>query len=384
MSQSAPPPIPERLLDMIPGGLVWAGLILVVVGAIAAPLLVVWWAALLATYSAVRFTLAGGAALWGLRLVRRWEQIDWSAEYVRRASANSLPLDSVHHVVIIPNYCEELATLRRTLDQLAQQSNARSAISVVMAMEYGEIGAAEKGHLLRASYADQFENFFVAVHPQGLPGEMQCKSANLAWAARWAKRVLVDEMGYDLRHLVVTVMDSDTLWHPRYFASLGALFATDPQRHSTFWQAPIRYHGNIWSTNPLLRILHAYSSAWELAYLAAPWWKALPMSSYSMSLLLVDRADYWDPNVIADEWHMYIKTFFSSGRRSAAATHISAILCLCHRGKRHLAVDQRALLADTSPCLGSQRNRLYRFSDECRAGSSILALVCFAGPSCPR
>jgi hypothetical protein len=35
------------------------------------------------------------------------------------------------------------------------------------------------------------------------------------------------------------------------------------------------------------------------------------MSSYSLSLRLLDGAGYWDGDVIADEWHMYIKAFFS-------------------------------------------------------------------------
>jgi hypothetical protein len=34
------------------------------------------------------------------------------------------------------------------------------------------------------------------------------------------------------------------------------------------------------------------------------------MSSYSLSLKLLDNAGYWDSDVIADEWHMYIKAFF--------------------------------------------------------------------------
>src|SRR5690606_10716878 len=92
--------------------------------------------------------------------------------------------------------------------------------------------------------------------------------------------------------------------------ALGVLFPTNPKRHSAFWQAPIRYHSNVWSTNPFMRLLHAYSTCWELAYLAGRWWMALPMSSYSLSLKLLDNAGYWDPDVIADEWHMYIKAFF--------------------------------------------------------------------------
>jgi len=305
-----PSPIPERILDMIPGGLAWLALLLVLVGAYFAPMAVVLGAGLLAFYSAVRFSLAGAANLLGLRAIKRWEAIDWQAEYGRRAAADSLPLDAVHHVVIIPNYREDFTTLRRTLDRLSRQRGAAASISIVLAMEVGEDGAVSKGEALRAEYADCFEHFLVATHPKGLPGEMQCKSANQAWAGRWARRAMVDELGYNIDHLVITTMDSDTLWHPDHFAALRVLFATDPRRYATFWQAPIRYHGNVWGINPLMRILHAYSSAWELAYLAAPWWQALPMSSYSMSLRLLDSLGYWDADVIADEWHMYIKAYF--------------------------------------------------------------------------
>jgi hypothetical protein len=299
---------------MIPGGLAWLGLILVLTGAYAAPLGVLFGAALLSLYSAVRFTFAGVANGLGLRLVRRWDALDWQAEYRRRATPESLPLDVVHHVVIIPNYHEEIDTLRRSLEHLSRQVRA-CVMSVALAMEASEANAQEKAAQLHQEFGTRFANFFVVIHPSGIVGEMQCKSANQAWAARQVRHILVNEMGYHLNHLVVTSMDADTLWHPRYFESLGVLFATDPQRYATYWQAPIRYHGNVWSSHPLIRILHVYSSAWELAYLAAPWWRALPMSSYSMSMRLLNRAGYWDPDVIADEWHMYIKTYFQRAVR---------------------------------------------------------------------
>jgi hypothetical protein len=300
--------INTRYLDMIPGGLAWLALGIVVVGAIYAPAGVLVGVALLACYSAARFGLAGIANLWGLRLIRRWEALDWRAEYDKRADGASLPLDSVHHLVVLPNYQESPDVLRRSLERLAGQANARTTISLVLAMEAAEPGAREKGEWLRAAYCVSFAHVFVTLHP---PGETQCKSANLNWALRWAKRKMVDELGYAMDHLVVTTMDADTLWHPAYFESLGVLFAADPQRYSTYWQAPIRYHAGVETVHPLMRILHAYASAWELAYLAAPWWQALPMSSYSASLRLLHRAGYYDPGVIADEWHMFIKSYFA-------------------------------------------------------------------------
>ena len=302
--------VSERMLDAIPGGLAWLSLGLVVIGAIYAPMVMMGAAAVLAMYSSLRFLLAGVADVWGLRLIQHSEKRDWQRHYRRKADETSLPLEDVHHMVIIPNYQEELHTLRQTLDRLAEQHNAMDTVTIVMAMESGEQEAIAKGDLLKEEYAPLFANFLTAVHPKGLHNEMQCKSANQAWAVRWAKRQLVDEMGMDVHHIIVTTMDADTLWHPDYLEALAVKFALDEDRYSAFWQAPIRYHSNVWKIDPFMRILHAYSSAWELAYLAAPWWQALPMSSYSLSLKLLENAGYWDSDVIADEWHMFIKAYF--------------------------------------------------------------------------
>lgn len=303
----------ERILDAIPGGLAWLALAGVLLSALCAPKVLILGAALLTAYTAGRFAFAAAAAVRGLRLVQRWEHTDWRVEYHRRATRDSLPVNSVRHLVIIPSYGEELDILRRTLDRLAEQAPARTTLSVVLAMEAAEPGSAEKGAQLQAEYGAAFEHIFVTVHPQGLPGEMQCKSANQSWAIRCARQIMVDQLGISADLIVVTSMDADTLWHPAYFECLSVLFATDPRRYRTYWQSPIRYHANVWAIHPLMRLLHAYSSAWELAYLAAPWWQGLPMSSYSLSLRLLESAGYWDADVIADEWHMYLKSYFRRG-----------------------------------------------------------------------
>lgn len=302
-----------RLRDGLPGGIAWLALLMVTAGAIYAPLTVIAGVAWLACYMALRFGFAVAATLHGLRLIREWECIDWYAEYTRRRDAQSLPLDVVHHLVIIPNFGEDITLLRRTLDALAVQHHAATQIIVVLAMEAAESGAQAKGAQLQAEYAGQFAHVWVTLHPAGLPGERQCKSANLAWALRETRCRLIDDTGYDPAHVLVTAMDADTLWHPQHFAALTVLFAANPNRYSTYWQAPIRYHANVWQSHPLLRILHAYASAWELAYLAAPWWRALPMSSYTLSLCLLDETGGWGADVIADEWHMFITSFFARG-----------------------------------------------------------------------
>ncbi|GAB4423359.1 MAG: hypothetical protein Kow00106_20410 [Anaerolineae bacterium] len=277
--------------------------------ALAARPFLLWSTAILAVYLAVRFCLAALAWARGSWLIRQWERRDWRADYLRRSDTQSLTWQDVHHLVIVPNVTESETLLRRSLDRLAAWPDAPRAMTVVLAMEGGDPFAADRAAHLQEGYASRFRHVLVTHHPVGLPGEVPGKSANLAWAIRQARQRLVDQYGYSPDQVVVTVMDADTLWHPAYFDCLTTLFATAPDRHTTFWQAPIRYHGNVWTAHWLMRPLHAQAGAWELAYLAAPWWQALPMSSYSLSLRLLDESGGWATDAIADEWHMFLRSY---------------------------------------------------------------------------
>lgn len=308
-----PTPIPERVLDGIPGFVAWLSLLFCIASAVAFPRILLWIAAIVGAYSAVRFLLAGIANVHGLRLIKQWEKTNWRKHYDDHHTPEALDWDSVRHIVIIPNYKEPLNVLRRTLDNLKAQYEAKQRLIVVLAMEAGEAECVIKAQTLLKEYHEDFAQLHYTVHPRGLPGEMQCKSANETWAARWIKRYLIDERKYPIQHLCVTTQDADTRWHPQFFYALTSLYALNSERHLRFWQSPIRYHGNIWDINPLLRVVNAYATAIELAYLASPYWKALPMSSYSLSLQLLDSSGYWDTDVIADEWHMFIKSYFARG-----------------------------------------------------------------------
>ena len=307
------PPIPERVLDGIPGFIAWLALLLSIASAVAFPLTLMLTAALVASYTAFRFCLAGIANAMGIRRINEWASIDWYRKYLQDKTPDSLDWDSVQHLVIIPIYNESMKILIRTLDQLSLQENANSQISVLLAMEAAEPDSYQKAQSLHRQYAAHFANIYFTVHPRGLIGEMQCKSANLAWAVNRFFDNIVREEQLNVDNFVLTTMDADTRWHEKYFAALTYHFAINEDRHRAFWQAPIRYHGNIWQVNPLMRIINTYATAFELAYLAAPWWMAMPMSSYSLSLRLLEQSGNWDTDVIADEWHMLIKAYFATG-----------------------------------------------------------------------
>ncbi|MYE26165.1 MAG: hypothetical protein F4X87_02895, partial [Chloroflexi bacterium] len=260
------------MLDGIPGFIAWIALLVSIASAVAFPLTLTLTAALVATYTAFRFFLAGIANAMGIRRIKEWEATDWYRKYLQDRGPDSLDWNSVQHLVIVPIYNESMKILIRTLDQLSLQENATTQISVLLAMEAAEPDSYQKAQTLNRQFADQFANIYFTVHPRGLIGEMQCKSANLAWAINRFFENVVDEEGLNIDNYVLTTMDADTRWHEKHFAALTYHFAINENRHRTFWQAPIRYHGNIWQVNPLMRIINTYATAFELAYLAAPWW----------------------------------------------------------------------------------------------------------------
>ena len=301
----------ERVFDAIPGFFAWLALIFCIICAFYAPRIVLSVAAVIGIYSALRFILAAIANVIGLRQIHQWEQTDFYAKYQQEESDDILPWDVVKHLVIIPNYEEPTNVLRRTLDALTEQHSSIDNMVVLLAMEGKEQHAKEKAEQLKEEYESNFLHLIYSIHPPNIEGELAGKSANEAWAAKVGQDFIVTELGCKVEHVCVTTMDADTRFHPKYFEALTYLFATSPNRHNLFWQSPIRYHGNVWDINPLMRIVNAYSTAFELAYLAAPWSQALPMSSYSLSLKLVNESGNWDVDVIAEDWHMYIKAFFA-------------------------------------------------------------------------
>jgi hypothetical protein len=299
------------LLDAMPGWVVILVLFVTVAGAVIAPRLTVYASGLVAMYLAVRLLFIMVAAVRGLRAIQNAELTDWHARYLLEATPDALAWEAVRHIVLIPNYDEPESVLCRTLSHLAQSRRSQQNMIIVLAMEAAETGSREKANRLAAMFSDHFAEIFVTVHPRGLPGESQCKSANLGWAFDWVRRELVDRRGWNAETLIVTAMDADTIWHPAYFDALTFAFATTLDRDRCFWQAPIRYHGGIHESHPLLRSINAYATVIELGYLQASWWQSLPISSYSMSMRLLERSGSWDADVIADEWHMYIKAFFA-------------------------------------------------------------------------
>lgn len=265
---------------------------------------------LLALYLVARVLLLAVFYFVGLVRIRQA-----AASAHANASATATQAAGVHHVVIVPSFCEPIDLLARTLLALAVQKDAHLRLTVVLAMEEAEAGAWAKAQQLEARFAGRFARLLVTFHPAGLPGELPGKASNLDWAARQARLALVDRGGTPIETLTLTSCDADSLIHPSYFAELTRRFAGDPERHTRFWQAPMRFDTGIWEAPAPVRTATLLNNALLLSQLATPGMFHLPLSTYTLSYKLADDAGYWDGMVIAEDYHMFLRCFFAAQGR---------------------------------------------------------------------
>jgi len=118
-----------------------------------------------------------------------------------------LTKDSVIHAILLPNYAEDLDSLRETCKVLASHEQARQCYHLFLAMEAAEAGGEQKASTLVSEFEKSFRNITYTMHPRDIPGESRGKSSNLAWAARVVMRMYADV--FSVCDVIVTVMDGE-------------------------------------------------------------------------------------------------------------------------------------------------------------------------------
>ncbi len=300
---------PHDISYKVPGLLAWLILGLSLIGAWIWPRAVLTAATAVALFLVLRFLIVLGFYIVGTVQCRRW---------ATRRPASALPAnggfqaEDVRHVVLIANYQEPEAVLARTLEALAAQKSARQQLIVVLAMEEAEEGCRAKAAALQARFAGRFADLLATFHPAGLPGEIRGKGSNLRWAAEEVRRELVERRHMPLERLTLTSSDADSIFHPEYFDAIARLFAADPERYLRFWQAPLLLDNNIWQVPTIIRLFTFLTNAVHLSEQSNAASFPLPLSPFTLSFRLAEQVGYWDPAVIADDTHIFLRCYFGT------------------------------------------------------------------------
>ncbi|KAG9250013.1 uncharacterized protein F5Z01DRAFT_432474 [Emericellopsis atlantica] len=231
---------------------------------------------------------------------------------------------SVTHAIIIPNYKEELDTLKETLEVLASHPQAHNCYDVYLGMEQREQNGEAKALGLVQNFAKKFRSIDYVVHPSDIPGEAAGKGSNIGWAAR----KLSAKYGENRKNVIVTGIDADSHLASSYFAQLTDMHLNHPDTASTtLYAAPIIFDRNAHSVPAIVRIADILWSAGGMSGLYRGSAIAPPTSVYSLSLELIDRVGGWDTDAeaIGEDLHMYVKCFFALNGNITNRTILSPV-----------------------------------------------------------
>lgn len=236
-------------------------------------------------------------------------KVDWLSQ------AKHLPgYESLHHVVIIPEFQEPIHVLQRTITNLGQQDFPKERMIVVLATEDKDAQARKTAQALRKEFGSVFGKFLVTRHVLH-EGEVAGKSSNMAWAAKKVVAHLQKDT-IDLENTTVTSCDADAMLHPKYFSALATQFLSDPYRSYHFYQGAILFYSNIWRVPLPSRVFNTMNSIWNLSLLSQTS-RFINFSTYSLSLSTATRAGYWGVDVIPEDYHLFFKVYFAFGEKVA-------------------------------------------------------------------
>ncbi|MCL4390525.1 MAG: glycosyltransferase family 2 protein [Patescibacteria group bacterium] len=292
----------QRGLEILTGLVPWLIIASVIVGSFFIPDVIAYFIIAFNIYWLYRCVQLAFYATLGYLNIRATKKINWQEK---------LKPNSVWNIIIIPMVKEPLELAQRNLDSLLAQSFPTKKIMVVIAMEEraGKEFNRKRAELLLQKYQHKFGHFLVTSHPLA-PGETIGKHSNEAYAARQAKKTLVEKLKVPIEDILITTSDIDCVFPEQYFSLLTYKFLTSPHPFNNFFQAPIFMHNNIQRVPVYIRLPSIIGGIYFLSVLQKYSQRFLNYSTYSLSLRLLDQVGYWDVDVIPEDAHLYYKCYF--------------------------------------------------------------------------
>lgn len=302
-----------RMLEMLPGGLIWLTFFVLILGSWLKPAWVaifiigfdVYW-----LFKTVYLSLHLRSAYKKMIVCR---EIDWLKNLDHLpVSRYSLPVSNwrdIYHLIILPMYKEPIEVVRPTFEALANTDHPKDKTIVVLALEEaGGDNAKEVASVIEKDFADMFFKFMITVHPHGIPGELRGKGSNEAWAGEAVKEEIIDFYKIPYENVIASVFDVDTVVYPKYFSYLTYKYLTVKNpTHTSFQPIPF-FINNIWEAPALARVIAFSSTFWHMMNQARPE-KKVTFSSHSMSFKALSDIGFWQKNVVSEDSRIFWQCF---------------------------------------------------------------------------
>jgi hypothetical protein len=297
----------RRALEILPGFFSWGLILFPIWGSLIIPKFVAYYIIAFCVYWVFRSLNLAVLSIVAHFRIKAASFNDWQKDLEREFPAR---WHDIQHAIVIPTYQEPETTLIRTLTALSKQTFPSSQLHIMLSFEEREgEDARQKAKKLQAQFAHVFGTLAATFHPD-IEGEVKGKSSNTAWGARQLKKILVDQQRLPLGDITITSEDADAMFHPSYFAALTYYFLNSPAPYNRIWQGAIMFYNNIWQVPTPVRVLASLFSVLQM-YVLVRSDRLINFSTYSTSLQHIVDIDFWDADVIPEDYRLFFKSYFA-------------------------------------------------------------------------
>ncbi|GIW61342.1 MAG: hypothetical protein KatS3mg089_0194 [Patescibacteria group bacterium] len=293
----------RRFLELLPGLASWTAILSPIWGSLLAPTLLAYFILFFDIYWFYKSYSLVINAYRAQKRIKKAEKENW-LEKAKKLEH----FDKINHVLVIPNYRENIEKMRMTLENLTRQTLPLKKIHIVLAMEQREKDAKQKANTLIKEFKGKFGSIFATYHPDQ-EGEIKGKSSNQAYGGKIAYERLFVKGNLDIDYATVSSVDVDSMFDKQFFAYLSYKFLSDPNRYYKFWQSATVFYNNIWKVPAPIRILSFFGSLWRISLLVQGD-RLITQSTYSLSFKMLRDIGFWDTDVIPEDYRIFFKAFF--------------------------------------------------------------------------
>jgi len=296
----------NRFYEILPGTLAWATLILMVIFSWALPTGVSIFIILFDIYWLLKTIYLSLHLRSTFSLMKQNMAIDWLLKLKKEKTG----WESIEHLIIFPMYKEPYEVVKESFESLTHANYPKEKMMVVLATEEsaGDF-AKDVAEKTQKDFGNKFGAFLVTVHPKDLPGEIPGKGGNETWAAKEAKKLLIDGK-FDPKNVLVSSFDVDTQIFPEYFGKLAHTFLSEENRLRAIYQPIPFFTNNVYDSPAIARVISFSSTFWQMMQQSRPE-RLTSFSSQSIPLNALMDIGFWHTDMVSEDSRIFWQGFLT-------------------------------------------------------------------------
>ena len=306
-----------RILEIIPGLLVWSTFIIAIILSFTWPIGGIYFIIAFDVYWILRIFYLMIYLLISWKKYRKAIKINWWKKLKKDKNYKNY-----YHLIFLPTSGESFDVINKTFKNLTNTNyNQKKMIIILAGEERFKDDFIKISNNIKRKYSYLFYKIIITIHPKNLKGEIPGKGSNLYHAGHEVKKY-IDKNNFDYKKLIVSTFDIDTLVHPDYFAYLTYKFLNHKNPYRASFQPLAFYNNNVWESDFITRVVANSTTFWLLTDLARPD-RLFTFSSHSMSWQALVDVKFWQNNIVTEDSRIFLQCFiYYNGKYKVEPMHI--------------------------------------------------------------